>query len=514
MLQITNVSAYLTKDMRPLIENFNFVLNKGDKAVIIGEEGNGKSTLLKLIYDPESIASNEALDYIDRSGTVSAGNDRLGYLAQEMPEDKYSLTVYEYFTAIPSFYDLTPKELSDISNQLSFAGDLFYSDQIVATLSGGEKVKLQLAAILMEQPDILLLDEPSNDIDIGTLEWLEKFINTCGLPILFVSHDETLIENTANVIIHLEQVRKKTVPRYTIAKMPYAQYIGERASSLEHQEQMARKERDEYDKQMARWQQIYERVKHEQNTIGRGNPHGGRLLKKKMKSVKSQEHRYEREKEDMTQIPDVEEAIFMYFDEDIYVPNGKTVIDFRLDKLTIGERILAEDIHMNLSGGCKVVIIGDNGTGKTTLLKQIADELLKRTDIKAAYMPQNYSDLLDFTQTPVDFLSPSGHKDDITKARTYLGSMKYTSEEMEHEIGDLSGGQKAKLLFIKMILDGCNVLILDEPTRNFSPMSNPVIRQVLKNYRGTIISVSHDRKYISEVCDTIYKLENKRVIKC
>jgi ATPase components of ABC transporters with duplicated ATPase domains len=514
MLQITNMSAYLTKDMRPLIKNFNFVLNKGDKAVIIGEEGNGKSTLLKLIYDPESIASNEALDYIEYSGNVYTGNDRLGYLAQEMPVDKHSLTLYEYFTAIPSFYNLTPKELSDIANQLSFDNELFYSDQMVSTLSGGEKVKLQLAAILIEQPDILLLDEPSNDIDIGTLEWLEKFINTCGLPILFVSHDETLIENTANVIIHLEQVRKKTVPRYTIAKMPYAQYISERVSSLEHQEQMARKERDEYEKQMARWQQIYERVKHEQNAISRQDPGGGRLLKKKMKSVKSQEHRYEREKENMTQIPDVEEAIFMYFDESIYVPNGKTVIDYRLDKLTIGDRLLAEDIHMNLTGGYKVVIIGDNGTGKTTLLRQIAEELLQRTDIKAAYMPQNYSDLLDFSQTPIDFLSPSGHKDDITKARTYLGSMKYTSEEMEHEISDLSGGQKAKLLFIKMILDGCNVLILDEPTRNFSPMSNPVIRQVLQNYRGTIISVSHDRKYISEVCDTIYKLENKRVIKC
>ena len=508
MLQITNMSAYLTKDMRPLIENFNFVLNKGDKAVIIGEEGNGKSTLLKLIYAPDS------LDYIEYTGTVAVGNDRLGYLAQEMPDDKHNLTVYEYFNALPSFYDLTPKELSDIANQLSFDSELFYSDQNVLTLSGGEKVKLQLAAILIEQPDILLLDEPSNDIDIGTLEWLEKFINTCGLPILFVSHDETLIENTANVIIHLEQVRKKTVPRYTIAKMPYTQYISERISGLEHQEQMARKERDEYEKQMARWQQIYERVKHEQNNIGRGNPHGGRLLKKKMKSVKSQEHRYEREKENMTQIPDVEEAIFMYFDEDIYVPSGKTVIDFKLEKLTIGERILAEDIQMNLSGGYKAVIIGDNGTGKTTLLKHIAGELLPRTDIKAAYMPQNYTDLLDFTQPPVEFLSPSGHKDDITKARTYLGSMKYTSEEMEHEISDLSGGQKAKLLFIKMILDGCNVLILDEPTRNFSPMSNPVIRQVLKNYRGTIISVSHDRKYISEVCDTIYKLENKRVIKC
>lgn len=508
MLQITGLSAHLIKDMRPLIENFNFTLNQGDKVVIVGEEGNGKSTLLSLIYDPES------LDYVEYSGTIYNGNSTLGYLAQELPDNKRNLTLYEYFSANPIFYDATPKELADIAKQLSVANDIFYSDQIVSTLSGGEKVKLQLASILLQRPDILLLDEPSNDIDINTLEWLEKFINSCGLPILFVSHDETLIENTANIIIHLEQVRKKTVPRHTIAKMPYAQYIRERISSLEHQEQIARKERDEHDKQMARWQQIYERVKHEQNTISRQNPSGGRLLKKKMKSVKAQEHRYEREKEQLTQLPDVEDAIFMFFNENIYVPSGKIVLDFKLDKLFIGDRILASDIKLNISGGEHVCIVGDNGTGKTTLLRHIADELLNRTDIKAAYMPQNYNDLLDYDQTPVQFLSPSGHRDDITKARTYLGSMKYTSDEMEHPISDLSGGQKAKLLFIKMILDECNVLILDEPTRNFSPMSNPVIRNVLKNYNGTIISVSHDRKYISEVCDIIYEFKDKRVIKC
>lgn len=508
MLQITGLSTHLLKDMRPLIENFSFTLNKGDKAVIVGEEGNGKSTLLNLIFDPES------LDYVEYSGTIFTGNSKLGYLAQELPDDKRNLTIYEYFSEHPIFYDTTPKELADIAKQLSIANDIFYSDQIVSTLSGGEKVKLQLASILLQNPDILLLDEPSNDIDINTLEWLEKFINRCGLPILFVSHDETLIENTANIIIHLEQVRKKTVPRHTIAKMPYTQYIRERMSSLEHQEQMARKERDEHDKQMARWQQIYERVKHDQNTISRQNPSGGRLLKKKMKSVKAQENRYEREKEQMTQLPDIEEAIFMFFDEDIYVPSGKIVLDFKLDKLIIGNRILATDIKLNIFGGDHVCIIGDNGTGKTTLLKHIADDLLNRSDIKAAYMPQNYNDLLDYTQTPVEFLSPSGHRDDITKARTYLGSMKYTSDEMEHSISDLSGGQKAKLLFIKMILDECNVLILDEPTRNFSPMSNPVIRNVLKNYRGTIISVSHDRKYIAEVCDIIYELKDKRVVKC
>lgn len=122
-------------------------------------------------------------------------------------------------------------------------------------------------------------------------------------------------------------------------------------------------------------------------------------------------------------------------------------------------------------------------------------------------MPQNYEELLNYNRSPVEFLSKTKDKEEITRIRTYLGSMKYTEDEMKHTIGELSGGQKAKLLLLKMSMEESNVLILDEPTRNFSPLSNPVIREVLKDYQGAIISISHDRKYIKDVCTTIYKLE-------
>ena len=121
-------------------------------------------------------------------------------------------------------------------------------------------------------------------------------------------------------------------------------------------------------------------------------------------------------------------------------------------------------------------------------------------------MPQNYEDLLELSLTPVEYLAPSGDKDETTRIRTYLGAMKYTADEMSHPIRDLSGGQKAKVLLLKMSVSGADVLILDEPTRNFSPLSGPVIRQMLRAFPGAIISVSHDRKYIDEVCDKIYRL--------
>ena len=144
--------------------------------------------------------------------------------------------------------------------------------------------------------------------------------------------------------------------------------------------------------------------------------------------------------------------------------------------------------------------------GKTTLLHQIAAQLLNRTDISAEYMPQNYEELLTLSMTPVDFLDRTGDKNERTRIRTYLGALKYTAEEMEHTIAELSGGQKAKLLLLKMSLSGADVLILDEPTRNFSPLSGPVIRQVLQEFPGAVISISHDRKYMEEVCDKIYRL--------
>lgn len=502
MLQVKHLTVFHEGDLRTLLEDVSFMLNHGDRAVVIGEEGNGKSTLLKLICNPESVS-----DYLTWKGEIITGSWRFGYLPQELSREEKEQSIYEFCAGKDGFFDAAPKELAALAASLGLPAELFYDGRPVGSLSGGESVKLQMAGLLLSKPDALLLDEPSNGLDLETLAWMEGFLKDCPLPVLFVSHDETLIERTANMVIHLEQIRRKTQPRCTVARTDYRTYVERRRAGMEHQEQVARKEREEYEQKMERYRQIRDKVDHQLNTISRGDPHGGRLLKKKMKSVKATGKRFERERENMTELPEEEEAIFLDFPPGCDLPRGKTVLEFELPALATPDgTVLAESLRLYVKGGEKVCITGCNGMGKSTLLRQLAEQLLPRTDLKVGYLPQDYRERLEDGLTPVEFLAGDGGKEEITRARNFLGCVKYTAQEMERPIGGLSGGQKGKLLFLKLVLDGCNVLILDEPTQNFSPLSNPVLRSVLRRYPGTILAVSHDRKFITEVCEKRYEL--------
>ncbi len=502
MYQVKDLTITHKKDLTTLVEGLSLALAPGDRAAIIGEEGNGKSTVLKLLYDPALVEP-----YAEWTGEIVDKGLRRGYLAQELSPEELARPVWEFCQGSSAFEGADPRALDRAARQVGLSPELFWDGRSMSTLSGGERVKLRLALLLLDGPDLLLLDEPSNDLDLRTLDWLEEFLLGCEVPVLYISHDERLLERTANVVVHLERLRRRTLPRCTVARVGYERYVEERAARFARQERNAAQERRAYEAKMERYRQIRDKVDHRQATITRQDPHGGRQLKKKMHAVQSLGRRFEREREDMTAMPEWEEAILAAFDEGKSAfPAGKTALRLDLPELRAGERVLSRNIRLWVTGPEKIGIVGPNGAGKSTLLKLAAQELLPRTDLRAAYMPQDYGELLLGDRTPVEMLAPSGRRDDVTRARTLLGNMKYKAEEMEHPAAGLSGGQRAKLLFLAMALNGANVLVLDEPTRNFSPLSAPNIRRVLADHPGVIVSVSHDRAYLEQVCTRVLEL--------
>ncbi len=494
MLEIKDLSISIND--RYLIKGLDLVLNKKDKLAIIGEEGNGKSTLLKVILG--------SCSYAQFKGNIDNKGNRIGYLKQLLDDQENMKTGFDYlFDSVDDYYQKTTKMYKYLAD-FSLCDRLL--DQKLFTMSGGEKVKLSIMKLLLENDDILFLDEPTNDLDIETLKWLEEFINKCDKPIMYVSHDETLLANTANMILHLEQRKKKSDCSYTLLRIDYDSYVSQRLRKIDRQTQISRSEKRKFDLQKEKLNQIKQKVDYQLNTISRGDPHGAKLLKKKMKSIKSQEKRMDNV--ELTELPDVEESINFIF-EDVKIPESKVILSLDIKELKVQDRKLAEHIKIEVVGPTHVCIIGKNGVGKTTLMKFIYDRLKEREDIKLGYMPQDYNDDFYKYENVLDYLCPSKRKEDITKARMYLGNMRFTREEMQSKITDISNGSKAKLFLTKLVLDKCDVLLLDEPTRNVSPLSNPVIRKVLSEYKGVIISVSHDRKYIDEVINQLYQLTEK-----
>ena len=495
MIEIKNLSIKVND--RYLVKDLSLNLNKNDKLAIIGEEGNGKSTLLKCIIG--------ICNYAEVTGTINLNNNKIGYLEQHITESYKEQKVFDYLFISDNDYYNKINNLYKNLTILNIKDDIL--DKRMNILSGGEKIKVAILKLLLDDNDVLLLDEPTNDLDIETLIWLENFINKIDKPIIYISHDETLLSKTANMILHIESLKKKTECKHTLLRIKYDEYVDLRLRTILHQTQVHNFEKKELEKkeEKLKWQK--QRVEFEQNNISRSDPHGGRLLKKKMHNVKSQEKKLENI--DITEKPDPEESIYFKFEE-VNIPNNKKILNLNNYNLIINNNNIK--INLEVYGNVHICIIGKNGTGKTTLIRKIYDMLKDRTDIKVGYMPQDYNDILNSYDNVLGFITNgSKNKEEITKSRMYLGNMKFTSEEMTGNIDNLSGGSKAKLILMKLVLDKCNVLLLDEPTRNVSPLSNPVIRKVLKEFKGTIISVSHDRKYIEEVPNKIYLLTNNEL---
>ena len=225
MLQIKNLTIRHRYDLSILMENVNFVVNSGDKLAIIGQEGNGKSTLLHYILQQNHIHS-----YLDISGELVNQFSKVGYLPQALPEELLQEEIESFFFADIDVATLDYTELYKYGSQLAFDIDRLYSQQTLKSLSGGERIKVQLLKLLRIGCDLLLLDEPSNDLDIETLNWLTNFIKNTTQTVIFISHDEALLEETATSVLHLERLQHKERPVATFANLLWSEYIGQKES--------------------------------------------------------------------------------------------------------------------------------------------------------------------------------------------------------------------------------------------------------------------------------------------
>ncbi len=498
-----------------IFQNVSFTLRQGEKVGLVGVNGSGKTTLLRCLLDP---------DFADGGSVKFAGELRLGYVEQGF-DDFREETVREFMQhACPDILDLREKmrrleeesgraqgeELQDILDQYARTESRYahldgyhYESNIKRVLiglgypeetwqwradklSGGQKTRLQLAAALVNSPDLLILDEPTNHLDIVMSEWLENYLREFRGGVLVISHDRAFLDNVVEEILEMEG---GTIHRF---KGNYSRYLEQKEIQVLTQTR-AYEAQQEY---IARQEAYIRRFK-------------AGIKSKMARGRQSQLDRLERidapvqEEEFQLRLPHAAEC-------------AEKVI--MLEHLDAGypEHRLLQDVDLTLRRGEKVAIIGPNGCGKSTLLKTILQELppLKGearigNRVKIGYFSQSY-ERLDEKQTIMEnFLTEYGLTDEQT--RRLLGSMMFHGEDVFKVIGTLSGGQKARLVLLKLVLDGANCLLLDEPTNHLDIAAKEAVEAALETFDGTVLLVSHDRYLVNEVAGRIWAVEDGHV---
>ena len=498
-----------------IFQNVSFTLRQGEKVGLVGVNGSGKTTLLRCLLNP---------DFADGGSVKFAGELRLGYVEQGF-DDFREETVREFMEhACPDILDLREKmrrleeasgraqgeELQGILDQYARTESRYahldgyhYESNIKRVLlglgypedtwqwradklSGGQKTRLQLAAALVNSPDLLILDEPTNHLDIVMSEWLEKYLREFRGGVLVISHDRAFLDNVVEEILEMEG---GTIHRF---KGNYSRYLEQKEIQVLTQTR-AYEAQQEY---IARQEAYIRRFK-------------AGIKSKMARGRQSQLDRLERidapvqEEEFELRLPPAAEC-------------AEKVI--MLEHLDVGypQHRLLQDVDLTLRRGEKVAIIGPNGCGKSTLLKTILQELppLKGearvgNRVKIGYFSQSY-ERLDEKQTIMEnFLTEYGMTDEQT--RRLLGSMMFHGEDVFKVIGTLSGGQKARLVLLKLVLDGANCLLLDEPTNHLDIAAKEAVEAALETFDGTVLLVSHDRYLVNEVAGRIWAVENGHV---
>ncbi len=506
----------------PLFDNISYVINKKDRIALVGKNGAGKSTMLKIIAGLQ----------MPTSGNVSVPKElTIGYLPQQMRhtdirtvQEEAELAfghIKEIENAIARInqelldrtdyeseeYHRLIEQLSYFTEQLQLSGASNFQAEIEKTLiglgfnrsdldrptsefSGGWRMRIELAKLLLQCPDVLLLDEPTNHLDIESIQWLESFLATRANAVVLVSHDRAFLDAVTTRTI---EISLGSIYDY---KVNYSHYVQLRAERLEQQQRAYENQQ----KQIQDTEAFIERFRY-----------------KATKAVQVQSRIKQLERLERVEVDEVDNSRLNLKFPPAPRSGDYPVIAENLKK-AYGSHVVFDNVTFTIERGEKVAFVGKIGEGKSTLVKCIMDEITDYTgslklgyNVKIGYFAQNQAQMMDEELTVFDTIDRVAVGDIRTKIRDILGAFMFGGEASDKKVKVLSGGEKTRLAMIRLLLEPVNLLILDEPTNHLDMKSKDVLKQAIKDFDGTVIVVSHDREFLDGLVSKVYEFGGGKV---
>ncbi|GGD13679.1 ABC transporter ATP-binding protein [Hyunsoonleella pacifica] len=519
MLNIHNLSISFQGEY--LFEDITFKLGNGDRIGLIGKNGAGKSTMLKILskeLEPDSgqIAADKAL--------------KIGFLKQDI-DFVLGRTVleeaYQAFTEIKGIeakmegintqlaertdyesegYNQLMIDINDFQHQYEILGGYNYQgntekilqglgfkredfDSLTDTFSGGWRMRIELAKLLLQDNDILLLDEPTNHLDIESIIWLEGFLKNYSGAVVIVSHDKMFLDNVTNRTIEISLGRIYDYPK------PYSKYL------------VLRKEIR--DQQLASQKNQQKQIEHTEKLIEK-------FRAKASKATMAQSLIKKLDKIERIEVDEDDNSV-MTLNFPVSVTPGKVVVEASAISKSYGDNHVLKSIDLLIERDSKTAFVGQNGQGKSTLAKIIVDEIKYNGSLKLGhnvqigYFAQNQAEYLDGNKTVLDTMIDAANETNRSKVRDILGSFLFRGDEVEKYVKVLSGGERNRLALAKLMLQPFNVLIMDEPTNHLDIKSKNVLKEALKRFEGTLLLVSHDRDFLQGLTNMVYEFKDHKI---
>jgi len=519
MISVNNVSVVFGGFY--LLDGVSFLINKKDRIGLTGRNGAGKSTTLKMLAGLQapsegniSMASDVRIGYLPQTKVYTDGNtvreeaekafaDLFALKAEidSLQEQIVSREDYdspEYMKLLDRIHEKTEllsirgvgnidREVEVVLKGLGFRPEDLSRN--CEEFSGGWRMRIELAKILLTRPDIFLLDEPTNHLDIESISWLESFLQSYSGAVVLVSHDRAFLDNVTTRTIEI------SLGKVYDYKVPYTRYEELRK---ERMEQMLRAYQNQQ-KQIRDTEEFIERFRY-----------------KATKSVQVQSRIKQLEKLERIEVEEEDKArITVRFQP--AVRSGEVAVSGRGLAKAYGNHRVLEEVDLDILRGEKVAFVGRNGEGKSTLVKMIMGEIPYEGNLKIGhnvrigYFAQNQADLLDPELTVLDTVDRVAEGEIRKKIRDILGAFLFSGEEVEKKVKVLSGGERTRLAMVRLLLEPYNVLILDEPTNHLDMRTKDILKEALRHFEGTVIVVSHDRDFLNGLADKVYEFANRHI---